>query len=144
MKLPWTAAFCLALLLALTECRENKTAVETDPPTDGDFVRYLEGRATARVWGIHFDVAEPKGHASGSEFDGGIHSDPEQTDARIKITMGDDVEIRLEKVPGSPIRFQMNGRPYGGLEVGDKVRIDKDRNVEVNDSARQADGGDPE
>lgn len=123
-----------ALLLAFAGCGEKKTA--THPPTDGDFVRNSESRATAQVWGMHFDVADPVGTAAGSESEGGLHSDPEQTDARVKVTLGDDVSIQLEKIPGRPITFQLNGKPYGTLEVGDRVVIDKERNVKVNDTAR--------
>jgi hypothetical protein len=68
---------------------------------------------------MNFDVADPVGHASGLGFEGGLHSDPEQTDARVKITLGDDVDIQLEKVPGSPITFTLNGKLYGALELGE-------------------------
>jgi len=120
----------------LPGCGETKTAVY--PPTDGDFVKNSDGQGTAKVWGISFDVADPVGNAAGSKFDGGLHSDPEQTDARINITLGDDVNIQLEKVPGSLITFKLNGKMYGALEVGDTVIIDKERKVKVNDTARQS------
>jgi hypothetical protein len=48
--------------------------------------------------------------------------------------LGDDVNIRLEKVPGSAITFQLNGKMYGALEVGDRVVVDEERNVTVNDT----------
>jgi hypothetical protein len=140
MKHRLIVATCLTLLLALTGCGERKTGTGTYPPTDGDFVTNLDGRGTAKVWGIRFEVADPVGAASGSEFEGGLHSDPEQTNARVKITLGDDVDIQLQKVPGSPITFKLNGKPYGTLEVGDRVIIDKERNVKVNDTARQPEG----
>ena len=119
-------------------CGEKKAG--TFPPTDGDFVRNSDGRGTAKVWGMKFDVANPVGSAAGSKFEGGLHSDPEQTDARIKITLGDDVNIQLEKVPGISITFKLNGKMYGALEAGDNVIIDKERNVKVNDAARQPEG----
>ena len=40
----------------------------------------------------------------------------------------------------APITFKLNGTNYGTLEVGDNVIIDKERNVEVNDTARQSEG----
>ena len=89
---------------------------------------------------MNFDVADPVGHASGSEFEGGLHSDPEQADARVKVKLGDDVNIQLEKVPGSPITFKVNGKLYGALEVGDKVTIGEGRKVRVNNTARQPEG----
>lgn len=90
-----------------------------------------------------FEVTEPVGGSAGSEFDGMLHSDAEQTDARHCFNLGDDVSIRLEKVPGRPITFQMNGRRYGTLEVGDQVRIDRDRQVIVNGAMRQPSAATP-
>lgn len=133
-------AICLTLLLALSGRGERKSGAGTYPPTNGDFVTNLDGRGTARVWGICFEVADPVGKASGSEFEGGLHSDLEQTDARVRIALGDDVGILLEKVPGSPITFTLNERSYGTLDVGDQVIIDKERNVTINGTERQAEG----
>jgi hypothetical protein len=111
----------------------------TFPPTEGDFGKnwHPEPRGTARVWGIQFEVAEPVGGGAGSKFEGTVHSDPELTDARNTFNLGEDVNVRLEKVPGRPITFQMNGKRYGTLEVGDEVSIDKERNVTVNGETRQ-------
>jgi hypothetical protein len=141
MKNRLIVATFFTLILALVGCGEKKTS--TYPPTDGDFVKNSDGRGTAQVWGMHFDVVDTVGNTAGSEFEGGLHSDTEQTDGRIKITLGDDVNIRLEKVHGSPITFKLNGKMYGALEVGDRVLIDKERNVKVNDTARQSEGAAP-
>lgn len=94
-------------------------------------------RGTAKVWGIRFEVTELVGRGAKSEFDGMAHTSPEKTDARVRFTLGDDVEVQLEKVPDIPITFTLNGQLYGALEVGDKVIIDKNRNVIVNDTVRQ-------
>lgn len=124
-----------SLLIALVGCGEKISTKKAGifPPTDGDFVRNLDGRGTAQVWGITFDVADPVGGSASAHFEGML-SNSEKTDARTKITVGDDVNIRLEKVPGSGITFQFNGARYGTLEVGDNVVIDKERNVTVNDT----------
>ena len=133
MRHQWIFTTFCTLLIALVGCGEKISTkkVGTFPPTAGDFVKNLDGRGTAQVWGMTFDVAEPNDGASGSSFEGTL-SHSEKTDARHTITMGDDVNIRLEKVPGSGITFQFNGENYGTLEVGDNVVIDKERNVTVN------------
>lgn len=140
MKHRWIVTTCFGLLLGFSGCGEREIGAGTYPPTDGDFVRNLNGRGTAKVWGISFEVADPVGHASTSKFEGGLHSDPEKTDARFRFALGDEVEIQLEKVPGSPITFKLNGKLYGALETGDKVIVDKQRNVKVNDTARKPEG----
>jgi len=97
MKNPLIVLTSFILLLGFVGCRKKGS---TYPPTDGDFVKNRDGRGTAQVWGIAFDVADPVGSGSSSQFEGGLHSNPERTDARIKVTLGDDVNIRLEKGTG--------------------------------------------
>ena len=127
------ATYC-TLLAALAGC--GQATKDTYPPSSGDYVKNSGGLGTAKVWGISFDVEEPVGESTGSRFNGSLSSEPEKTNARIEITIG-DVKIRLEKVPGSPITFEFNDKKYRTLEVGDKVSIDKERNVKVNGSSRE-------
>lgn len=134
MKHPLLFALCCTILAVHIGCGQN-TATPY-PPSSGDYVKNFDGRGTAKVWGITFDVAEPVGRSAGSRFDGSPSNDPEKTDARIEITIG-DVKILLEKIPGSPITFGFNGDNYGTLEIGDKVSLDNERNVKVNGSERK-------
>lgn len=126
----WTLVFMLA------GCGEK--GVGTFPPTEGDFVKNSGDRGTAQIWGIQFDVANPVGGSAESHFEGTIHSDRNQTDARITIALGDDVNVRLEKVPGSAITFHLNGQLFGNVSPGETVAIDRDRDVTVNGTPRQA------
>ena len=126
---------CCTFLATLSGCEQG---TGTYPPSTGDYVKNSGGQGTAKVWGIAFDVAEPVGSSAASRFDGSLSSDPEKTDARNEITIGDDVKFRLEKIPGVPITFEFNGKKYGTLEIGDKVSIDRERKVKVNGSLRQA------
>ncbi len=126
---------CLSSLMVFGGCGQEE--IGTYPPSSGDFVENLDGRGTAKVWGIEFEVLSVVGSLTRSQFEGGLHSDPEKTDAQIDINLGDDVAVHLEKRPGSGITFQLNGKSYGSLEVGDKVLIDSERAVQVNDVSRQ-------
>jgi hypothetical protein len=126
--------YCI-FITVLSSCGRDQST-STDPVLSGGTVTNFDGRGTASVWGITFDVVEPVGTSAGSRLDGTISSDPDETNARNEITIGDDVKIRLEKVPGSAITFGLNGKKYGTLEAGDTVLIDGERNVNVNDSLR--------
>ena len=139
MKHQFVSITLCMLVLALVGCRDkNQAHPPTYPPSEGDFVKNIDGRGTAQIWSIDFEVAETVGRTVASHFEGGLHSDPEKTNARVNITLGDDVKIRLEKIPGSPITLQFNNEDYGTVEVGDKVVIDKERNVSINGQVRRA------
>jgi hypothetical protein len=124
---------CCAILVAVGGC--GKASHSTYPPTSGDFVKNENGHGAAKVWGIAFDVTDVAGGGSSSHFTGSLNSDPEKTDARNDFSMG-DVRIRLEKVPGKPLSIRLNDKEYGALNIGDKVSIDKERKMKVNDSLR--------
>ena len=117
----------------------SKEVPSSNENENGDVVRNLEGEGTARVWDIHFHVAETHGHASGSEFTGTLGSSPhsELTDGEMKITLG-DVLIVLKKSPGRLMTLRVNGRPYGTVEPQDEVSIDAERRVRVNGTGRVA------
>ncbi|AQT67829.1 hypothetical protein STSP2_00980 [Anaerohalosphaera lusitana] len=136
MKHKLTLAASLMLLLAILGCPKEDSP-STYPPTSGNFVKNIDGRGIAKVWGIDFEVAETVGGGAASKFEGQLHSDPDQTDAQVEVTIGDDVNIRLEKFPGSPVTLQFNNNNYGTVEVGDKVVIDAQRNVMVNGNLRK-------
>lgn len=124
---------CL-LLLALVGC--GGTSTPAIPPTTGDFVKNSDGVGTARVLGIDFSV---RVDSSGSTTDDAIHAnlvDPEQSSARKRFTLGDDITIQLDSVDEAVVRFMFNDQDFGTLDVGDKVVIDDERNVEVNGTPR--------
>ena len=133
MKHALLIALCCTLFTIASGCGNT---ISTYPPSIDDYVKNSDGRGTAQMWGITFDVVEPVGTSAGSSFDGSLSTDPKKTDARVDITLG-DVEIRLDKTPGNPITLTVNGNDLGTLEVGDTVSIDKDRNVQVNGAARE-------
>ncbi|MCA9139005.1 MAG: hypothetical protein KDB00_19670 [Planctomycetales bacterium] len=122
------------VLLALVGC--GGTSSIPIPPTTGDFVKNDDGAGTAQVFGIEFSV---RVNSSGASTDDAIHAnflDPEQSSARKRFTLGDDIMVQLESVNGSQVRFMLNDQDFGALNVGDKVVIDDERNVEVNGTPR--------
>lgn len=122
------------LLFLLVGCSENSTP--PIPPSNGDFVRNSNGVGAARVFGIDFSVAV---NSSGAGTDTDIHADfvePDESSAMKRFTLGDDVRIQLDSIDESQVRFTFNDQDFGILSVGDKVVIDKERNVEVNGTQR--------
>ncbi len=122
------------LLLALVGCGSNSTP--PIPPTSGDFVKNQDGLGTAQVLGIDFRV---KAKSSGTSTQDAIQAnfvDADKSTARKRFTIGDDIAIQLESVDKTEVRFVLNDQDYGSLNVGDKVVIDDERNVEVNGTRR--------
>lgn len=122
------------LLLAFVGCGE--TSKPTIPPTTGDFANNNDGVGTAQVFGVDFSVHVD---SSGASTDDAIHAnfvEPEQSSARKRFTLGDDITIQLDSVDESEVRFMFNDQDFGTLNVGDRVVIDDERNVEVNGSPR--------
>jgi hypothetical protein len=92
------------------------------PPTGGDFVTTSSGYGTAQAWGIDFEIKNTGGGGAMVGAFGGRSIDPEKTDARKEITLG-QYAIVLEKVPGSPITMTINEQEYGTVEIGDSIKI---------------------
>ncbi len=125
----------LALLLfALAGC--GGTSAPAIPPTAGDFIKTADGVGTAQVFGIHFTVSLKSGGATTDEMIAVNLTDPGQSSAKKRLTLGDDITLQLESVDRTDVRFQLNEQDFGTLHVGDKVVIDEDRTVVVNGTPR--------
>ena len=131
MKYLLTLILLSILLTPLVGCQEPTTSISS-----GSFnVSGNTGLATGQALGIDFEVAGATGVQSKAMLKAGK---PEHTSGQTQITLADDVVIQLEVLKGgSTISFQLNGTDFGELKEGDKVVIDKDRNVMVNGSHRQ-------
>ena len=105
-------------------------------PTTGDFVKNDKGAGTAQVFGIDFSVRVNSGGASTDFAIDANFVEPEQSSARKRFTLGDDITIQLDSIDESEVRFVFNDQDFGTLNVGDKVVIDDERNVEVNGTPR--------
>jgi len=120
----------LLMLLAVLGCGETSTPAI--PPIDDTFVKNDNGVGTARVFGIDFNA---RTHSSGASNEFAIDAnfvDAEDSSAMVRFTLGDDITIQLDSIDESEVRFLFNDQDFGTLNVGDKVNIDDDRNIEVN------------
>ena len=121
-------ALSCTFLMALVGCERNESSLSAGPFK----VNGTTGIATGQALGIDFEVAGATGVQS--EWD----LKPGQSSGRVEVALADDGKIQVELLSGGrPITFQLNGTNYGTLEVGDKVVIDEDRNVTVNDTRRE-------
>ena len=56
--------------------------------------------------------------------------------SRKRFTFGDDIAIQRDRISESKVQFMFNDQDFDDLNVGDKVVIDDERNVEVNGTPR--------
>lgn len=130
MRMTQRIATALGMLLLAGGCGNDLY-----PPTSGDFVRTSSGLGEAQAWGIDFEIKNTGGGGARVSVSGGRSLDPEKTDARKEITLG-QYAIVLEKVPGSPITLTINDQKYGSVEIGDSIRIAR-KVVRVNGVVRE-------
>lgn len=103
------------------------------PFTVGPFdVNGKTGVATGHAFGIEFNVEG----APGAEIKSNLSGSPESS-SRTEITFAEDLRINLETMnEGESVTFELNGKNLGDLERGDKVEIEKSRNMLVNGGNR--------
>lgn len=128
------ATFCV-ILLSVIGCGKKET-----PVTVGPFaVNGGTGVATGQAFGVAFTVAG----ATGAEVTSEISASPKSS-SRADITLADDLKINLQTIAeGHSVSFDLNGKPFGQLQRGDKVEIDKSRNVRVNGEQRASEAAPP-
>ena len=120
----------LCAVLALLGCDRKTIATSSEV---GPFnVNGNTGKATGQAFGIEFNVAG----ASGAEVTSDLSGSPKSS-SRAEITLADDLKIKLQTMnEGTSVTFDLNGKNFGTLERGDKVEIEKSRNVIVNGEMR--------
>lgn len=125
----------IAILILLSSILLSGCGDDLYPPSSGDYVRTDSGLGQAQAWGIDFEIRNTGGGGAAVGGSGGRNVDPEKTDARKTVTLG-QYEIVLEKVPGTPITMTINDQTYGTVEVGDRVTIAR-KIVRVNGVVRE-------
>lgn len=124
----------LLALLTLVGC--SGPAAPAIPPTAGDFVKVEDGVGSARAFGIDFFApVNEDGATTEAAIDANL-TDPQQSSASKRFTLGDDIAIELQSIDATKVQFRFNGQDFGTLDVGDKVVIDDERNVDVNGTPR--------
>lgn len=129
------AATCA--LFALLGCEKKAVTTSAVGPFD---VNGETGTATGQAFGIEFNVAG----ASGAEITSDLSGSP-KSPSRAEIALADDLKINLATMDeGNSVTFELNGNTFGNLQRGDKVEIEKSRNVLVNGEMRTSGDSPPE
>jgi hypothetical protein len=103
----------------------------TRPAEAGNYAHVTDGRGSARIEGVAFDVLQVRGNGSSFSSSSSTSLLPRRTQARYEVRLG-DVRIVVEGRDGR-LTFSVNGRPCGRVEPGDRVTVTEDRAVLIND-----------
>ena len=103
----------------------------------GDSVTNQNGEGTGEVAGVKIEVQGLKDKSAGVTHAFDLSQGPEGTGAseRWDVNFG-EVRLVLERENDGPIMVKVDGKIYGTVEKGDRLVIDKDRNVSVNGQSR--------
>jgi hypothetical protein len=135
MKNKTLLATFLAILLSVIGCDRKESPVKVGPFN----VNGSTGIATGQAFGVAFNVEG----ASGAEVTSTISASP-QSSSQAEMTLADDLKIKLQTLDeGNAVSFELNGKTFGKLQRGDKVEIDKSRNVRINGAKRTSEDSPP-
>ena len=135
--IPKNAAAALAMMFIvsfMSGCGGEKT--EPWLKKDGDYVRVVEKRAMTMVWGVIINIEQCTADDGTIENSGEIGETPEESDASVHMVVG-NVIVDLKTTKNKMFEFRVNDRSYGKVKAGDRVLIDEERYVEVNDKVRE-------
>jgi hypothetical protein len=108
----------------------SSSVVQASPGGGGDYVRFSDGRATARVEGVEFTVLGPGSGGASSSVRTKSGVLPGTSETRHEVRFG-DVTIVVEK-RDSQLILSVNGTDYGPVQRGDAVLINEARDVLIN------------
>ena len=100
-----------------------------------DWIKNVNGRGMANVWGVIFDIEKFEGDFSINPK-GEFGENHEDTDAENDIFFG-NISIHLETTGERFFTLEVNGKQYGNVRRGDRVKVDKDRDVAINNEYRE-------
>jgi hypothetical protein len=128
-----------ALLLSLVSASCNISTTTTTTISNGDLVSNINGMGTGDVAGVEIEVQNLSKHNSGVTHSVSISETPSGAEQAEKwdIQFG-EVSVVMEREGNETIELTVDGQRYGSLKEGDKLLIDADRDVIVNDVRRNA------
>ena len=129
--------FALFLIFVSVSCNVSTTTTTTI--SNGDSVSNINGTGTGDVAGVDIEVQNLSKHNSGVTHSVRISETPsgaEQAET-WDIKFG-EVSVVMDREGNEAIELTVDGQRYGSLKEGDKLLIDADRNVIVNDVQRNA------
>jgi hypothetical protein len=110
------------------------TVVRASPRESGDYVRFADGQATARVEGVEFTVLGPGSGGASSSVRTKSGLLPNTSETRHEVRLG-EVTIVVEK-RDSRLTLSVNATDYGPVSRGDSVLINEAREVLINGQRR--------
>ncbi len=101
-----------------------------------DWVKNVNGKGMGNVWGVIFDVAGIDDTELSINPDVTLGNSCSETTGKNVIVFGKKV-IELETTGTEALKLSINGMRYGNVRIGNRVVIDVDGNVYVEQQLRK-------
>ena len=130
-SLSFTTVFC-AIIISLIGCQKSTPTAAVSSPSIS--LNSDTGIATGQFFGITFSCEG----AEGVETKNQISGNPKHS-SHSEVTLAPDLTMKLQTLEeGKSVSLKLNDKIYPNLSVGDKVEINKAREVTVNGVKRDA------
>ena len=137
MKHPIQTSFqfiLISLLVTLNGCGESP---ETWPSkVENDWIRNVKGKGMANVWGVIFDIAGVEDTEFSINPEATLGSSCSETTGKNVIVFGNKV-LELETTGTEALKLSINGKRYGNVRVSNRVVIDVDGTVYIDEELRK-------
>lgn len=128
------AVLIVAMLLTFAGC--GKSTDTWPSQAKNDWIKNVNGKGMANVWGVIFDVSGVEGSEVSINPETTLGTSHEETTGKNVIVFGKKV-IGLETTGTESLKLSINGTRYGTVRINNRVVIDIDGNVYVDQQLRK-------
>ena len=129
------AVFLIAILLTFCGC--GKPDEKWPSNVENDWIKNVNGKGMANVWGVIFDIAGVEDTETSINPEATLGNSCSETTGKNILVFGKRV-IELEATGTESLKLSINGMDYGKVRINNRVVIDVDGNVYVDQKLRKA------
>ena len=104
---------------------------------ENDWIKNVQGKGMANVWGVICDIADIGDEAVSINPQANLGITAAETTGKNVLVFGPKKIIELETTGTQAIKLSINGKNFGDVVVGNRVVIDTDGNVYVDQQLRK-------
>ena len=122
--------------MLVTLCGCGKSPETWPSNVQNDWIKNVNGKGMANVWGVIFDVAGVEDTEISINPEATLGSSSSETTGKNVLVFGKKV-IELETTGTESLKLSINGMRYGNVRINNRVVMDVDGNVYVDQKLRK-------